>query len=88
MVARGNTAPKTGAKASCSRSRCGVLTQIALQADDRILQAKAGFVSFRENATHIPATETATAQKSRGRYNANVVGGFDFSQPLQRSRSV
>lgn len=88
VVARGNTAPKTGAKASCSRSRCGVLTQIALQADDRILQAKAGFVSFRENATHIPATETATAQKSRGRYNANVVGGFDFSQPLQRSRSV
>lgn len=52
------------------------------------MQAKAGFVSFRENATHIPATETATAQKSRGRYNANVVGGFDFSQPLQRSRSV
>lgn len=43
---------------------------------------------FSANATLIPATETATAQKSRGRYNANVVGGFDFSQPLQRRCSV
>lgn len=41
-----------------------------------------------ENATRVPAAETATAQKSPGRYNANVVGGFDFFQPLQRSRSV
>ncbi|KAK7945596.1 hypothetical protein WMY93_001324 [Mugilogobius chulae] len=42
---------------------------------------------YCENATHIPATDTATAQKSPGRYNANVVGGFDFSQPLQREAS-
>lgn len=29
-----------------------------------------------KNVTHIPATETATAQKSRGRHNANVVGAL------------
>lgn len=43
---------------------------------------------YSENAAHIPATEAATAQKSRRRYNANVVGGFDFSPPLQRNCSV
>lgn len=45
------------------------------------------FLLYAENATHIPATETATAQKSRRRYDANVVGGFDFSQPLRSCRS-
>lgn len=52
---------------------------------------EAAFGLFREkkkNATLIPAAETATAQKSRGRHNANVVGGFDFSQPLRRRSSA
>ena len=85
---------KKRAKGSCDRSRCARWPDFHNQEEDFfiiiffyvLLRPEICFIL--KNATHIPATEAATAQKSPGRYNANVVGGFDFSQPLRGSCSV
>lgn len=72
------------AKGSCGKSKCARWPDSL----SRRSYFRRQDLFNSENATHIPAAQTATAQKSPRHYNANVVGGFDFFQPLQRSCSL
>lgn len=71
------------AKGSCGVSRCA-----RLLCSGGIKPCEARFISLYKNATLIPAAEAATAQKSRGRRDANVVGALTSPSHSEGSRSV
>lgn len=87
QIRRRGTAAQTllqRAKGSCGKSKCARWPDSL----SRRSYCRRQDLFNSENATHIPVAQTATAQKSPRHYNANVVGGFDFFQPLQRSCSL
>lgn len=80
---RHRKAAQKGQKASCGMSRCALRL-----CSGGINPCVARFISLYKNATPIPAAEAATAQKSRGRRDANVVGALTSPSHSRGSSSV